>query len=573
MNEADDPGLVQRLHDCLQALAGDKIDPDTERIVRTLSEGIDALARRNRELSKQSHGTDPAVTVEQTHDETERQRQETEVRRSESLYRAIAQNIPGGGIFVFDTSLRYLVAEGSLLETLGISREVLEGRTPAEVFGDAGARRCEERLRRALGGETVSYESTRVGRALWSLYIPMRDDEGEIRAVMLLSLDITERKRAGEALRKSEERFHTIFDGIPVGVMIQSADGMVTAVNPAAEQILGVTEKEIVNIESIDANLRVIHEDGSPYPAEEHPSMVTLKTGLPVRDAVMGIYIQKERDYRWIVINTVPRFRDDEESPCEVFVTFDEITERKRAEEALLRHTEDLSRAHRDIEAAHREANLYLDILTHDIGNTENVSNLYADLLIETLQGEAARYAKKLKRSIEKSIEILGTVSTIRRIHAGTPDIRPVDLGTVINDEVGRFPGIAIHNLSATPPVLADDHLPEVFATLIENAVKFGGPDVAITIRAEEEDGFVRVSIEDTGPGIPDDEKEAIFFRYEQQKRGVGEGLGLYLAQILIRRYGGRIWADDRVPGHPEEGAALRFTLKTAWPACDWCRK
>ncbi|NLM30906.1 MAG: sensor histidine kinase, partial [Methanomicrobiales archaeon] len=55
---------------------------------------------------------------------------------------------------------------------------------------------------------------------------------------------------------------------------------------------------------------------------------------------------------------------------------------------------------------------------------------------------------------------------------------------------------------------------------------------------------------------------DAIFRRYEQKKRGVGEGLGLYLVQILVRRYGGRIQVDDRVPGHPEEGAAFRLTLR-----------
>jgi len=94
--------------------------------------------------------------------------------------------------------------------------------------------------------------------------------------------------------------------------------------------------------------------------------------------------------------------------------------------------------------------------------------------------------------------------------------------------------------------------------------VKHGGPDVIVTIKTEDADGFVRVSVEDTGPGVPDDQKEAIFHRYEQQKRGVGEGLGLFLVQILVERYGGKIWVEDRVPGRPGEGAAFRFTLKSA---------
>jgi signal transduction histidine kinase len=241
-----------------------------------------------------------------------------------------------------------------------------------------------------------------------------------------------------------------------------------------------------------------------------------------------------------------------------------EVHERRRAEEALRHRTDELARVHRQLEASHREANLYLDILTHDIGNTENVSNLYAELLVETLDGEPAGYAEKLQRSVQKSIEILGIVSKIRRIYAGPPDIRPTDLDAVIKAEIANFPGASIRYEGIPRQVLADDLLCEIFGNLIGNAVKYGGSGVAITVRVEERDGEVLVSVEDTGPGIPDADKQAVFHRYEQQKRGVGEGLGLYLVRILVERYGGRIRVEDRVPGRPEEGAVFLFTLREA---------
>jgi signal transduction histidine kinase len=79
----------------------------------------------------------------------------------------------------------------------------------------------------------------------------------------------------------------------------------------------------------------------------------------------------------------------------------------------------------------------------------------------------------------------------------------------------------------------------------------------------EERDDEVIVSVEDTGPGIPDVQKEAIFHRFTRgRERAGGQGLGLYIVRTLIKRYGGRVWADDRVPGRPEEGAAFRFTLR-----------
>jgi signal transduction histidine kinase len=232
-----------------------------------------------------------------------------------------------------------------------------------------------------------------------------------------------------------------------------------------------------------------------------------------------------------------------------------DITDRKRAEE-------ERARLLHDLEVANREANLYLDILTHDIRNTENVSNLYAELLIDTLHGEAAGYMEKLQRSIRKSIDILGTVSTIRRIHQAPAELKPMDIDAAVRGVIEDYPTSAVRYNGARYRVRADGLLPVIFNNLIGNAVKHGGPDVEITVRVEEQNGEVLVTVEDTGPGVPDDEKNEIFHRYEKKKRGVGEGLGLYLVQILVERYGGRVWVEDRVPGRPGEGAAFRFTLK-----------
>jgi signal transduction histidine kinase len=109
---------------------------------------------------------------------------------------------------------------------------------------------------------------------------------------------------------------------------------------------------------------------------------------------------------------------------------------------------------------------------------------------------------------------------------------------------------------------MADDLLSEVFANLIGNSVKFGDPGVEIAIRVEESGDQVEVSIEDTGPGVPDAVKPTLFARFAPGKNSrSGKGLGLYITRTLIERYGGRVWVDDRVPGRPECGAAFRFTL------------
>jgi PAS domain S-box-containing protein len=219
----------------------------------------------------------------------------------------------------------------------------------------------------------------------------------------------------------------------------------------------------------------------------------------------------------------------------------------------------------RQLGMAEREANLYLDILSHDIRNAENVSGLYTDLLVETLEGETKGYAQKLQASIRKSIEILRNVSTIRRIHQESAVLGPVDLDGVIREEIGMFPEIRFTYSSTDLTVTADALLSEVFTNLIGNAIKFGGPAVEITIRVEERDGEVLVSVEDTGPGVPDEMKEAVFMRFGQSRhRKSGQGLGLYITRMLIKRYGGRVRVGDRVAGRPECGAAFRFSLKKA---------
>ncbi|MEG3055613.1 MAG: ATP-binding protein [Methanoculleus sp.] len=111
--------------------------------------------------------------------------------------------------------------------------------------------------------------------------------------------------------------------------------------------------------------------------------------------------------------------------------------------------------------------------------------------------------------------------------------------------------------------VHADGLIDEIFANLIGNSIKFGGSDVEVTVSVrEDEGGMVSVKIADTGPGIPDDLKPRLF---ERNQRGAtnksGKGLGLYIVRMLAERYGGSVQAGDRIPGRPEEGAAITVTL------------
>ncbi|MDI9634003.1 MAG: ATP-binding protein [Methanolinea sp.] len=213
---------------------------------------------------------------------------------------------------------------------------------------------------------------------------------------------------------------------------------------------------------------------------------------------------------------------------------------------------------------ANRQANLYLDILMHDINNANLASLWYGDLLLEMLSGEAATIARKMREGIRKSREIIRNVETIRKVHGKRPELRPVDLDAVIKKEIRAYPDVAITYSGLPVKVWADELLGEVFANLIGNSVKFGGYGVKICVSVERPtQEKVVVTVSDNGPGIPDDLKNVIFMRFSKIEPGEhGKGLGLYIAKMLASRYGGDISVCDRIPGDHSKGASFRVELR-----------
>ncbi|MBN1185055.1 MAG: PAS domain S-box protein [Bacteroidales bacterium] len=121
--------------------------------------------------------------------------------------------------------------------------------------------------------------------------------------------------------------YKKLYEIIDVGVVYQNTDGKIYDINPAAEKILGIKKDDISGLDSYSQNWQAIKEDGSPFPGEEHPSMIVLKTGKPIKNVVMGIYNPAIKEHRWIKINAYPDFKEEDNSSCCVFSTFSDITD------------------------------------------------------------------------------------------------------------------------------------------------------------------------------------------------------------------------------------------------------
>lgn len=133
-----------------------------------------------------------------------RVKDEQALRKSEELYRTIAQSIPGAAVLVFNPESRCIVAEGSLVPKLQLLHESAESHLLPELFAEPLAREIAKRFARVLAGEAFSLEEEYAGMVLWSQYVPLCDESETVVAAMVISLEITERKRAEEALAQAK---------------------------------------------------------------------------------------------------------------------------------------------------------------------------------------------------------------------------------------------------------------------------------------------------------------------------------------------------------------------------------
>jgi diguanylate cyclase (GGDEF)-like protein/PAS domain S-box-containing protein len=147
-------------------------------------------------------------------------------------------------------------------------------------------------------------------------------------------LDVTAQKQAERALRESEERHRSVIETMSEGVIVRDVEERIVTCNRSAAHMLGLAQDDLLGDQCVGTAWEMIREDGTPFPREEHPGVVTLRTGEPQSDVIAGLY-RPDGSLIWLSLNTRPLLHPDQRKPYGVVISFADITERRHNDERL----------------------------------------------------------------------------------------------------------------------------------------------------------------------------------------------------------------------------------------------
>jgi signal transduction histidine kinase len=359
--------------------------------------------------------------------------------------------------------------------------------------------------------------------------------------------------------QKQYEEIVAVMEAVPVGVFIaRDPECRKMVGNRMAYELLRVPAGASVSQSATEPEPRKTWRevrDGRDIPAEELPMQMAARSGQPVHDYEFDMMFDDGTSRSWLG-NAVPLFDETHQSRGAVG-TFADITERKRAEEAL--------------EATNAELRNFAFVLTHGLQEPLRMVLDFTQLLAQESQGKLGSDGDKyLSSSVEGALKIEAIVKELLRYWEVTErsgqSLSPVDCNHLLSKALEILqPEIrqsgAIVTSDPLPTLVADEVMVlQVFENLIRNSVKYRGeaaPMIHVSaVRTGERWQF---SVRDNGIGIHPADAARVFdmFRRWDGGRGSGTGFGLALCRKVVERHGGRIWVESEVG----RGAAFRFTI------------
>lgn len=485
-----------------------------------------------------------ALLIPEGRDITARKAAEAALAANEVLLRQFVRHAPTA-IAMLDRDMRYLQVSDRWVTDYHLTGQELVGRSHYEVFPDIPDR-WKEVHRRVLGGAVEACEEDPFPRAdggmewlQWECQ-PWRAADGTVGGLIMFTQVITARKVAETALRTSEERYRSVVEVLAEGIVLQDAGGRIVAFNDRAGQILGLTRDRLTGRTSHDPDWRAVREDGTPFPGDEHPAMVALRTGRPVFDVLMGVE-RATREQVWLSINAIP-FGD---TTRQVVASFHDVTEARRLNARLLDSL--------------REKDVMLREIHHRVKN-----NLAVVASLFHLQSGYTS-DEPILRLLREAQDRVRSMALVHEHLYNSDDLGAVNLSEYTRSLVEqlfrsyRLPGPAIALAFDIAPVTLgiDQAVPcgLILNELVSNALKHAFPErggtLTVALRADADGCELRVA--DDGVGIPAGLLE-----------GKPRSLGLRLIRTLARQLNGT--ADFR-PSAPGTDVRLRFPVTPADPA------
>lgn len=382
----------------------------------------------------------------------------------------------------------------------------------------------------------------------------MQSEVGQTTGFVGIATDITERQRAQEALRESEDKFRGLFETMAEGVALRElvrdpsgvpVDYRMLEVNPAYERMLGLTAAQVRGV----LGSRVYNQTPPPLLAEFSE---VARTGKPA--SFEAFFERIQRHFNISVISP---------KPGQIATVLEDITERKLKERDLQEKTDEMAR--------------FTYTVSHDLKSPLVTIKTFLGFLRQDLDKQNAERAAKdmtyIQNAADKMGRLLDELLELSRIGRKVNPPEEVSLETLVKEAVDLVAG-RIANRGVTVALLGEpvllygdrSRLLEVFQNLVDNAVKFMGGQTAprVEIGAERNGEDWVLFVRDNGMGIDPRHQQKLFGLFEKLQPGTeGTGIGLAVVRRIVEIHGGKIWAESNGLG---QGVAFRFTLTKTKP-------